>query len=594
VAADGVALDPGNAHCLASLGLTLLRLGEEKTGIETLHRAWDRDPYDARTFNLLDLFEKVIPARYITVDSAHLSFRIEPKARAAVEAVVAPYLEEVYRKYVARYGFAPAGRVVFELYGDPAHYAIRTVGLPRLGVTAVCFGRVITSQAPTNAAFNWGLVLAHELAHVFALQLSRSRVPRWFTEGLSELETTHLRPEWRRHGELALFSALSAGSLAPLAKLSQSFVRARDAEAASTAYLHAAVAVEYLEERFGFPKIREALAGFGRGQSVEAVLEGLSGQPLPSLERGFRDELGRRSASFRDQFLPAHEARAGRRSGGPPATGARALALEGLGTLYDGDVKAARALLARALLARGGREEPAASFLAAELALGAGETATAGDELRGLVTAGHDGYDVRLRLALVAVRADDRAAAEEHLQKAIALAPTEVEPRLLLVALLERQGAKREGERQRQEEALLRIEPQSGPLAKRVMWAAATAGRPGVVAELAPIAVFIDPADADVHAALGRALATLGKAREARDAFERALRLGPPDPPAVHRALAEQLEKLGETSEAAAHRRQAGGLPADGGVSAPGGAPRPAPVPRPVRAPPPAPLGPPR
>jgi Flp pilus assembly protein TadD len=261
--------------------------------------------------------------------------------------------------------------------------------------------------------------------------------------------------------------------------------------------------------------------------------------------------------------------------------------------LYDGDARAARALLARALLARGGREEPFASFLAAELALGGGETATAGDELRALVAAGHDGFDVRLRLALVAVRADDRAGAEEHLQKAIAFAPTEVEPRMLLVGLLERQGPRRQDERQRQEEALLRIEPQSGGLAKRVMWAAATAGRPGAVAELAPIAVFIDPADADVHAALGRALAAVGRSREARGAFERALRLGPPDPAAVHRALAEQLDRLGETSEAAAHRRQAAGVPLDGGVSGPGAGRPPGPGPRPVRAPPPAPLGPP-
>jgi cellulose synthase operon protein C len=604
VAAQGVALDGANARCLASLGLTLLRLGEERPGIEVLRRAWDRDPYDARTFNLLDLFEKVIPARYITVDSAHLSFRVEPRARAAVEAVVAPYLEDVYGRYVARYGFAPSGRIVFELYADPAHYAIRTVGLPRLGVTAVCFGRVITSQAPTNGAFNWGLVLSHELAHVFALQLSRSRVPRWFTEGLSELETTHLRPEWRRHGELALWSALDAGALAPLAKLSQSFVRARDAEGASTAYLHAAVAVEYLEQRFGFPRIREALTAFGRGTPVNAVLETLSGQPLAALERGFREELVRRSTPFRDQFLPAHEARAARRGHGERAdagapANARALAREGLGALYDGDARAARAGLARALLIRGGRSEPLASFLAAELALGAGETATAGEELRALVAGGHDGYDVRLRLALVSARADDHPSTEKHLRQAIALAPTEVEPRLLLVGLLERQGETRSDERLREEEALVRIEPQSGALAKRVMWAAATAGRPGVVAELGAIAVFIDPGDADVHAAVGRALASLGRPREARDAFERALRLGPPDAAAVHRALAEQLDRLGETTRAAAHRGQArgsvdggAGAHSDGGLNVPGARPRRAPAARPVLAPPLPPLAP--
>lgn len=581
VAAEGVALDGRNPRCLASLGLTLLRLGDEAAAVDLLRRAWKRDPYDARTFNLLNLFEKVIPGRYVIVETAHLSFRVEPKARAAIEGVVGPYLEEVYKRYVERYGFSPSGKVTFELYGDPAHFAIRTVGLPRLGVTAVCFGSVITSQAPTNGAYNWGLVLAHELAHVFALQLSRSRVPRWFTEGLSELETATLRPEWRRHGELALAAAMASGTLVPLATLSKSFVRARDAEAASTAYLHAAVAVEFLERRFGFAKIREALAAFGRGERVVPVLEKMSGMKAADLEAAFRQELvERHTGRFRDQFLPAHRARFSRRDS--PAEGnPREAAEAALATLYDGDLRGARSALARALLLKGGREEPMVTFLAAELAAAAGDTRTAADELNGLVAKGHDGYDVRLRLALAAVRGGDQAKLEEHLRRAIAFSPTQVEPRVLLTELLGRLG--RDKDRLVEEEALLRLEPQSAALAKRVVLENARAGRPAAVVELAPIASFIDPGDPDIHAAHARALVQQGKPREARQAFERALLFSPADPAPIHRGLAEVLEKLGETRKAAVHRRAAiGESPADGGVNSPSktqelfpGAPRP-------------------
>jgi hypothetical protein len=56
------------------------------------------------------------------------------------------------------------------------------------------------------------MVLTHELAHVFAIQLSRSRVPRWFTEGLSEVETARLRPEWTRHDDAALYARFAAAS----------------------------------------------------------------------------------------------------------------------------------------------------------------------------------------------------------------------------------------------------------------------------------------------------------------------------------------------------------------------------------------------
>ena len=69
------------------------------------------------------------------------------------------------------------------------------------------------------------MVLAHELAHVFSLQLSRSRVPRWLTEGLAELETARLRGEWRRQADLELAAAFAAGKLPslgdPVARLRQ-------------------------------------------------------------------------------------------------------------------------------------------------------------------------------------------------------------------------------------------------------------------------------------------------------------------------------------------------------------------------------------
>ena len=149
VAEEGVKGDADNARCLSVLGTTLLRLGEEPAGLDVLRRAWKRDPYDARTYNLLNLFEKVIPARYITIDTKHLRFRVEPAARPAIESVVGPFLEETYQRYVQRYGLAPDGPVVFELYGDPSHYAVRTVGLPS-------FHRRESSESPLKESSSSG------------------------------------------------------------------------------------------------------------------------------------------------------------------------------------------------------------------------------------------------------------------------------------------------------------------------------------------------------------------------------------------------------------------------------------------------------
>ena len=49
-----------------------------------------------------------------------------------------------------------------------------------VGALGACFGRVVTLDSPRArppGSFNWQATLWHELAHVFAIQRSRSRVP---------------------------------------------------------------------------------------------------------------------------------------------------------------------------------------------------------------------------------------------------------------------------------------------------------------------------------------------------------------------------------------------------------------------------------
>jgi cellulose synthase operon protein C len=556
VAAEGVAAAPEDAGCLSVLATTELRLGNETAGIDLLRRSWKRDPYNLRTYNLLDLYEKVIPARYVTVASAHLRFRIEPAARAAITEIVAPYLEERYRDDVARYGFEPKGPITFELYGDPRHFAVRTVGLPAIGVSGVCFGRIITSQAPTNHAFNWGMVLTHELAHVFAIELSRQRVPRWFTEGLSEAETARVRPEWRRHDEVPIFGALARGDLPPLAELSDAFVNARNGDDAIRAYAQAALAVEFLERRFGFAAIRSALVAYGRGERGAAVLEKIAGMPAPALDAAFRADLDAALARYRTQYLPTQSLRP------LPAAelrGAHAEAVRGVAALAAGDLEGARKALERARAIQRPSPGDAADtlFLTGEIALARRDADAAVAAFEGLLDPGSpgrsfDGYDVRVRLGLAEIHRKHLAAAEAHLVRAVDFDPTRVEPRALLAELYADQH--RDPDRLAALEGALRLDPMNDTVAKEVVIGEARAGHPARVVELGTIAIFIDPADADLHAALGRALAATGKSAAAAAALEHALLFQPRDPAALHLTLAALYESLGERSRATVHR----------------------------------------
>ncbi|HRU05126.1 MAG TPA: ThuA domain-containing protein, partial [Candidatus Brocadiia bacterium] len=81
-------------------------------------------------------------------------------------------------------------------------------------LAVTCFGRVVTLDSPRArppGSFNWQSTLWHEMAHVYSLQLSNQRVPRWLTEGISVYEEGRARPEWTGETEFLFVQAYAAG-----------------------------------------------------------------------------------------------------------------------------------------------------------------------------------------------------------------------------------------------------------------------------------------------------------------------------------------------------------------------------------------------
>ncbi len=582
VAEEGAAVDPSNTRCQSVLGTALLRLANEAEGIAALRGPPQRNPaaarmstllklYDERTSNLLQLYDKVIPGMQ-TVTTKHLSFRIDPAARVAVEKVVAPFLEETYGRYVVKFGFEPRGPVVFELYGNPDHFATRTAGIPGIGLEAVSFGRVIASRSATSGTTNWGMVLAHELAQVFARELSRSRAPRWFSEGLAELETMRARPEWNRHAERNLWGAMYRGELASLGQLSNDFVRARNAEEATRAHAESALALDFLEGRFGFGRLREALVRFGAGGQGLEVVAAATGDSTEQLEQGFHAFVVARGTAFDHQYLPAETLRASDSAATTQALRAPASraprpradhpadteAKRALAAVRAGDTATATRALDRARAVPRGSQRRAVVFATGELALALGNadqaraaflrllapprlsctdgaaTALTSSRDAGEVTEaceagdGGDGYDVRIRLARAEIRRGALPAAETHLRRAMAFDPGSAEATGLMVELLGDPAwhGSRDEDRLRAIHATLRLEPSHAGLARELVLGLARRGRLSEVIEAAQLAIFIEPGLPDLHAALGRALAQTGQPHAAAAALECALALG--------------------------------------------------------------------
>jgi tetratricopeptide (TPR) repeat protein len=320
--------------------------------------------------------------------------------------------------------------------------------------------------------------------------------------------------------------------------------------------------MDFLERRFGFGKIRAALVQYGRGARGADVLETLSGMKADELEAAFRADFFGQTVRYDEQYLPTQTLRrslpeAQRLVAASPRSAIAQVQL-GLAALNHGDEKTAAGALGKAsgLTGAGAEDAAAILFLTAELALArrdADRAMTALEALLALPGGRGDGYDVRVRLALSEIHRKNQPRAEGHLRKAIAFDPTRVEAHALLTELLGDMG--RPDDKLAEQEATLRLESQSIKVAKQALLANARAGRAGRVIALATTAIFIDPADPEIHAALARALASTGQPVAAARAFEQALLFSPAptDAADIHRALAGLYTRLGDGTRAAAH-----------------------------------------
>lgn len=280
-----VELDPHLWDAMIALGLNSLRLGYDVKAKQQLDLATAKDPFNIwamNTYRLLQSYDR----EFSTFESPNYRIRLHNSEREFMEPYVVALAEDCWNTLCARYKYTPKEQVVLEMFPNHGDLSVRTFGLSGLGILGACFGRVIVLDSPkaqeVHGPFNWGSVLWHEMAHVFALQVSGNRVPRWFTEGLSTYEEKLGRPGWEREMEYQMFQAWHAGSLAALEKMDQN-----DTGGGGDLlnyYLYGSLVAEYIHTQHGFDKILRILELYKAGKNTtQAFMEAL-GMDLPKLE----------------------------------------------------------------------------------------------------------------------------------------------------------------------------------------------------------------------------------------------------------------------------------------------------------------------
>lgn len=552
---EATKVDPKDAKAWAQLGVMQMRSGDEAAGLLALKQAWALDRFNVRVFNTLNLYEKSIATDYETKTGGVFRIRYPKAERALLERYVPRMLDEAWASMKARYAFVPKEPVTVELYESREHFSVRTSGLPNVGIQGVCFGRVLASMTPRGEPFNWGNVLWHELGHVFAIELSKSHVPRWFTEGLSEYETIVRRPEWRREQDPDLAMALRRGSLPSAVDMNRAFTHAKSGADVTVAYYASSQLLVYTAETFGMDRIASALRAWGEGLVTEDVLKRAFGVTAKAYDDGFRAWLKQRLVRYEGQFMMDDRAE--------PLDLAKALAEKSpanadarvgyaLSLLHARKLAEAKVELGAALAAA--PSHMAAHFLSAKLEK---EPNLREVHLRAIQKAGGDGYTVRMALAELAEMRKTPAAARNDLLAAHRFDPSQADPLRALYELAH------EAKQADEELSILR---KLAPLEQhdRKLWRAylehlVTRKAWDEARRVGEAAVFVDIASPDTHFAYGRALAAVGDSKGAIFELETAVLAGPKPPllAQIHEALAAVHRTLGQTSEAVRHDDEA-------------------------------------
>ncbi len=487
-ARKAVELSPWLWRAWATLGLNLLRVGQEAEGREVLERAFAGDPFNVWVKNTLDLLDTLRTYRETLTE--HFLIRTAPSESPVLAPLVAEILERAYAQLTERYQFHPEGPIIVELFSNHEDFAVKTIGLPGLGALGACFGRVIAMDSPSarpRGAFNWASTAWHEFVHVITLQATAYRIPRWLSEGISVYEERRARPGWGQHWTLDMVRAFGEGQFVPLRHLEAAFLRPSSPQALTLAYFQASLIVEFIVERFGFERLRLMLALYRQGGRTEDVFHKALGLTVEELDRLFREDV-----------------------------------LQKMGPYL--------ARLDRSLLAREDVSE---------------------DELRDVLARQPENFVAHLRLGRLYRARGERAAALIHLHEAVRLFPFDTGPGNAyeaLAAIFEELGDDAEALRVLREWAAREETNLEGHW--RILRLSLKLGQMESAGEALEALLALQPLDREVQRHVGEFSLRQNQPERAVRAFSAVLHLNPPDRAEAHYQLAQALLAAGALKEA--------------------------------------------
>lgn len=306
-------LNPEYLPAKIQLAQDLLRLGADNEGWALAAEVHSRDAYNILAFNLATLRDHL--SKFKTIRADGFILRMDALEAAVYGDQVAELLQQAKMELCQKYDLKLDHAVTVELFPNQQDFAVRTFGMPGGdSFLGVCFGDVITANSPkAERPSNWQALLWHEFCHVVTLNLTKNKMPRWISEGISVYEELQKNPAWGQQMTPEYRRMILDGELTPIGDLSGAFLSPPSPMHLQFAYYESMLVVEFIVERYGLTALKAILTDLSKGIEINKAIASRT-DPLKRLEKEFKAFAQKRARDLapkanweqpeKDQFDP--------------------------------------------------------------------------------------------------------------------------------------------------------------------------------------------------------------------------------------------------------------------------------------------------
>ena len=275
-----LALDPSLNGARSDMGVNLMRLGQDAEARQQLEQVYNAGYQNPETVNSLRLLDSMKDyTRFVTEATATTPATVlvlHKKEAALLRPYFQAEFERALQTYEKKYHYHLTKPVQIEVYPNHEDFAVRTLGMPGLGALGVTFGYTVAMDSPSArepGQWHWASTMWHELSHVYALEMTNHRVPRWFTEGLAVYEETAASPDWGDRLDPGAIAAIKNKGLLPVVDMDRGFMHPTYPNQVIVSYFQGGKICNFIAEKWSYDKLIAMLHDFGANMDTADVIQ---------------------------------------------------------------------------------------------------------------------------------------------------------------------------------------------------------------------------------------------------------------------------------------------------------------------------------